>query len=76
MSLPLIAGAAGRVIVDWFIHNCPEKEPIEAEHLDHIGNEYNYRLTFEDGSVSDWHIVYAADLSLEIESAEMYNEVI
>lgn len=72
----LIDGVAGKQIVLYF-NTFEDKEPVEAQFLKAVdANQYQYRITFEPFSVSDWLITYESSVSNKIESAEMFNEVL
>lgn len=75
----LSEGVAGSKIVAFFAENHAEEGvPVDAESLG--GNtdpdSMNYRITFDNERVSDWRIQFAGEFSLDITSAEKYNEVI
>lgn len=69
-------GVVGSKIYRFFLEVGSTLTPINAESLGTAGeNQHNYRLTFEDGSVSDWHITFEPGLSFVVLDAEKYNEV-
>lgn len=77
---PLKDGVVGREIVSWFeTWEDSNNLPIEAELLGYANDaktEINYRLTFEDESVSDWHFVLEPKGIFNIESVDKFNDVL
>lgn len=72
----LVDGVFGAILVDYF-QTEHMLTPVEAESLEQISSlEANYRITFEDESVSDWKLFFESPHSLEIEAANKYNEVL
>lgn len=80
MKNKLAEGAVGAKIVDYFAKNVEgDKVPVDANVLagSYLGrDQIQYRITFDDESVSDWLITFVDGNSLDIESAECFNEVI
>lgn len=71
-------GALGAKMVEFF-----EREhgiiAVDADALpgsDFGGEHVNYRITFEDESVSDWKVIFAPGLTTDIIDAECFNQVI
>lgn len=74
----LAEGVLGSKMVKYF-ELYEDKVPVDAEYLQQPTGDYSqrqYRLTFEDGSVSDWLFTFEHGRTLVIVSAEMFNEVI
>lgn len=77
----LAEGIVGRELINHFTEY-ESKLPVEAECLSilpHVENHYDqvqYRITFADGSVSDWLVCFESDDSNVIVSAEQFNEVL
>lgn len=72
----LVDGVFGAILVDYF-QTEHMLTPVEAELLETVSvTESNYRITFEDESVSDWKISFPNSHTLEIEAANKYNEVL
>lgn len=78
---PLAEGIVGRELINHFTEY-EDKLPIDAECLSihpHVENNYHqvqYRITFADGSVSDWLVSFADCDSSTIVAAEQFNEVL
>lgn len=75
---PLRDGIVGGEMVQWFFdYEDPNNLPIDAEYLLKLSDtELQYRLTFEDGSVSDWKFVIHPVGIFHILAADKYNDVI
>lgn len=77
----LSEGVVGAKLVDYFINTLETNPPVGAECLSFImaTDQVQYRLTFDDGRVSDWLITFEPGYSNstnDIVSAEQFNEVI
>lgn len=75
---PLRDGIVGGLMVQWFFDNeDPNNLPVEAEHLEYLSKtEINYRLTFEDESVSDWKFTIHPVGIFHILAADKYNDIL
>lgn len=80
MANSLKEGVVGSKLVKYFEAYTFEPEVIEADFLNHADaitlDQVAYRLTFEDGSVSDWLITFEPGNSLNIINAEQFNVVL
>lgn len=77
MERKLSEGVVGSKLVEYFSANA-NGIPVHVEYLGHMNNnvEVLYRITFDDETVSDWKVTFESPTSVEIESADCYNQVI
>lgn len=89
MANKLSEGVVGKKLIDYFAQTT-NSVLVEAEYLGHVStDEVNYRMTFDDGSVSDWKVTFAPvnefaytdpewdyAKSYVVESADCFNEVL
>lgn len=78
MANKLSDGVVGTKLINYF-EEYENKTPTWAECLKYLTNkdQVQYRITFEDGSVSDWLVTFERTMTEDvIVSAEMFNEVL
>lgn len=76
MSNKLSEGVVGRELIAFFERE-EGKTPTWAECIgSNDRDQYNYRITFSDDTVADYHVTFESGRSFVVLSAEEFNRVI